>query len=258
MKLGLLLIFTTIAIIILSACQPQAAKKTEDVATVDSAFYYVQKDIDDPFLDTIFQAPDPSIALKKDVYPPPDMQPKFKEIEGFRVQIFAGIDTINALSIRSQATDIVPDSVYLLEDQGLIKVQVGDYPYRYQADKVRDQFRREGFPGAWVILRTILIPFVADTTETSIQASDTVSTVQPAIPVVEQGTFKIQIIAVSSEEKATSIVDQLKQNLNYPAFHEKSGNLYKVFVGYFKQEDAARGALEELRENGYPDAWLVY
>jgi hypothetical protein len=258
MKLDIIRIFTILTLIILTACQPQAAKKTEDVATVDSAFYYVQKDIDDPFLDTVFQAPDPSIALKKEVYPPLDQQPKFKEIEGFRVQIFAGIDTINALSIRSQATDIVPDSVYLLEDQGLLKIQVGDYPYRYQADKVRDQFRREGYPGAWVILRTILIPFMADTTKTIIQATDTTSAVQPVTPVVEQGAFKIQIIAVSSEEKAISIVDHLKQNLNYQGFYEKSGHLYKVFVGYFKEEDTARAALEKLRQSDYPDAWLVY
>jgi hypothetical protein len=258
MKLSITLIFSGLMIVFFSACQPQAAKKTEETASVDSAFYYVQKDIDDPFLDTVFQSPDPSIALKKDIYPPPEQKPKFKEIEGFRVQIFAGIDTLNAISIRSQASTIVNDSVYLLEDQGLLKIQVGDYPYRYQADKIRDQFRREGFPGAWVILRTILIPFQADTTVDVLPVSDSSSVSPAAAPVIEQGKYKIQIIAIGSEDKASSIVDNLKQNLNYQAFYEKSGNLYKVFVGYFKEEETARAALEKLRQSGYPDAWLVY
>jgi hypothetical protein len=248
--------------VILNSCQPQAAKRTEETAAVDSAFYYVQKDIDDPFLDTVFQAPDSSIALKKEVYPPPAQKPKFKEIEGFRVQIFAGIDTLNAIATRSQAATIVPDSVYLLKDQGLLKVQVGDYPYRYQADKVRNQFRKEGFGGAWVILRTILIPFEADTSGSVQVLTDSNTVDQPIAPVaepaVEQGKYKIQIIAIASEDKATAIVENLKQNMNYQAFYEKSGNLYKVFVGYFKEEATAREALGKMRESGYPDAWLVY
>ena len=246
------------ALLILISCQPQTAVKTDEGAAVDTAFYYVQKDIDDPFLDTVFQVPDSSIGLKKILYPPPEQKPKFKEIEGFRVQIFAGIDTINAVSTRSQASTIVPDSVYLLEDQGLLKVQVGDYPYRYQADKVRDQFRREGFPGAWVILRTILIPFEADTAETAGVVQDTLLVEPTAKLADEQGKYKIQTIAVGSELKAAEIVNQLKQNMNLQAFYEKSGNLFKVFVGSFNEEKAAREALGKLRENGYPDAWLVY
>jgi hypothetical protein len=262
MNLRHILILFIVILVILAACQPQTAKKTEETAAVDSAFYYVQKDIDDPFLDTVFQTPDSSIALKKEVYPPPAQKPKFKEIEGFRVQIFAGIDTLNAIATRSQAATIVPDSVYLLKDKGLLKVQVGDYPYRYQADKVRNQFRQDGFEGAWVILRTILIPFEADTSEQSKALTDSNTVDLPIAPVtesaIEQGKYKIQIIALASEEKATAIVEDLKQSMNYQAFYEKSGNLFKVFVGYFKEETTAREALGKLRENGYPDAWLVY
>ena len=42
-------------------------------------------------LDTIFQDPDQSLTLTKDVFPPPQPEPKFMEIEGFRIQIFAGM-----------------------------------------------------------------------------------------------------------------------------------------------------------------------
>jgi hypothetical protein len=246
------------SLLILAACQPKTAYKNDETTAVDSAFYYVQKDIDDPFLDTVFQAPDRSINLKKDIYPPPLQRPKFKEIEGYRVQIFAGVDTVNALSTRSQASTMVPDSVYFLDDLGLLKVQVGDYPYRYQADKIRDQFRREGFPGAWVILRTILIPFKADTTTDTLSHADSTKVPQSIQQSIEQGSFKVQLIAIGSEERAQDIVDKIKESMNLQAFYEKSGNLYKVFVGYFKEESTARDALEKVRAAGYPDAWLVY
>ena len=258
MKICLITLLLSFTLLFLTACQPKVAKQTDESAAVDSAFYYVQKDIDDPFLDTVFQKPDSMVNLKKDVYPPPVQKPKFKEIEGYRIQIFAGVDTINALSTRSQAATMVTDSVYLLDDQGLLKVQVGDYPYRYQADKMRDQFRREGFPGAWVILRTILIPFEADTLADTTDVSDSTLVAQPVQAAIEEGKFKIQIIATGSEERAQDIVDNITQTMNFKAFHEKSGNLYKVFVGYFKEEATARDALVKVRANGYPDAWLVY
>ena len=258
MKIGIIFTLFVSALIFFTACQPKTAYNKDETAAVDSAFYYVQKDIDDPFLDTVFQTPDGTVNLKMDVYPPPVQKPKFKEIEGFRIQIFAGVDTINALSTRSQAATMVTDSVYLLDEKGLLKVQVGDYPYRYQADKMRDQFRRDGFPGAWVILRTILIPFEADTPADTTNVSDSTLVKQPLQPAIEQGKFKIQIIAIGSEEKAQGIVDNLKQSMNFPAFYEKSGTLYKVFVGYFIEEATARDALLKVRTNGFPDAWLVY
>jgi hypothetical protein len=259
MKIYLIYSLLGSTLLFFAACQPKIVRTNEDTAAVDSAFYYVQKDIDDPFLDTIFQGPDSSVHLKKNVYPPPAPKPTFKEIEGFRVQIFAGIDTLNALSARSQAARLVPDSVYLLNEKGLLKIQVGDYPYRFQADKIRDHFRREGFPGAWVILRTILLPLEADTTRIDDGVkSDIAMADQTATHPIEQGKFKIQIIAIAAENRAKEIVENVKQTMNYPAFYEKSGNLYKVFVGYFKEERTAREALTKARTSGYPDAWLVY
>jgi len=87
MNLSLIISISVSILIILTACQPKTAYDKDETAAVDSAFYYVQKDIDDPFLDTVFQAPDGTVNLKMDVYPPPVQKPKFKEIEGFRIQI---------------------------------------------------------------------------------------------------------------------------------------------------------------------------
>jgi cell division septation protein DedD len=78
------------------------------------------------------------------------------------------------------------------------------------------------------------------------------------IGVPATGKYKIQVFASNSEAKANLTILDVKEINNYNAFYEKSGNLYKVFVGYFKLEQEARKALEDLRKNGFPDAWLVY
>ncbi len=74
----------------------------------------------------------------------------------------------------------------------------------------------------------------------------------------DAGQYKIQIMATGSEDRAQAKVEEIKGSTAYSAFYEKSGNLFKVFVGYFKQEAVAREALSDIRGNGYPDAWLVY
>ncbi len=254
----LTLLLSTILLFIYASCQPAKTVKTDETTMVDSSFYYVQEDISDPFLDTVFQAPDKPIDLKKEIYPPPPQKPRFKEIEGFRVQIFAGIDSINAISTRAQTVEMTTDSVYLFSEKGLLKIQVGDYPYRYQADTVKEKFRRNGFPGAWVILRPIFIPIDSAAVDSLSSAQDVPATIVGSAESATSGKFKIQIIATGSEERAGEIVTNIKQTMNFTAFYKKEGNLYKVFVGYFNDENAARNALVKIRENGFPDAWLVY
>jgi hypothetical protein len=258
MKTNIIILLYYTLLLFLMSCQPKTMTKTDETSMVDSSFYYVHEDISDPFLDTIFQAPDQAINLKKEIYPPPVQKSKFKEIEGFRIQIFAGLDSLNALSSRSQAADLVSDSVYLLADKGLLKVQVGDYPYRYQADTMRDKFRKNGFPGAWIILRTILIPADTSDTDETLPSMESKPIQEPLRKATGAGTFKIQIIATGSESRAGEIINEITGQLNLSAFSEKSGNLYKVFVGYFKEEQEAREALKKIREGGYKDAWLVY
>jgi hypothetical protein len=256
MKNSLLFLVISSSLIIFIACQPKAIIKNDDTAMIDSSFYYVQQDINDPFLDTVFQDPDKPIQLEKTIYPPPVQAPKFKEIEGFRVQIFAGVDSLNALTARAQALEIVTDSVYLFSDKGLIKIQVGDYPYRFSADNARDKFKNNGFTGAWVIQRQILIPMEAAAEPDSLLPAITAQPSTSDAP--EKEKYKIQVLATASEERVTEIVTDIKQNLGFNTFSEKSGNLFKVFVGYFKEETEARNVLEKVRKNGYPDAWLVY
>jgi hypothetical protein len=250
----------TALVFLTTACQPGKAVKKDEIVPVDSVLYFEQKDLDDPFLDTVFDQPDQPVTIEKKLVPPPvppAVPPRFREIEGFRVQVFAGLDSVNALPVLDQASALTGDSIYYFEDNGLFKIQIGDYQFRYKADSARTYLRQNGFTGAWVVQRPILIPVSSDTLALFAAGSDTL---QKAAGLIgdPNGRFKIQIMALADEAKARLTAAALRSDQNYNAFYEQSGSLYKLFVGYFNSEERAREVLEQLRENGYPDAWLVY
>jgi hypothetical protein len=231
-------------------CQPSTLVKKEPKTTgVDSTLYFRQMDVDDPFLDTIFQGPDTQIVLQKKLLPPEKPQQRsVKQVEGFRVQIFAGVDSINALAILDQAEILLADTVYFIKDKGLFKLQTGDYLYRPEADSVRTFVRSNGYDGAWVVKRMINLYDLAE------EVAPVISDDQQ----LPEGRYKIQVAATSTQSGAREIIDALKAKIAYPVYDLQSGALYKVYVGNFQDETAARAVLDEIRAAGYPDAWLVY
>jgi len=234
-------------------CQPSSLVKKESKSTsIDSTLYFRQVDLDDPFLDTVFQGPDTQVVMTKTVVPPVKAIPRaIRQVEGFRVQIFAGLDSLNALMTLGQAEEVLTDTVYFFKEKGLFKLQTGDYLYRPQADSARTYIRDNGYPGAWIVKRLINLYDQPKSQET-VQESSVASSEE------YEGKYKIQVAATSTQAGAEEIVDQLKQKLRYPVYYLLSGTLYKVYVGNFKEESTARNVLTEVRDAGYPDAWLVY
>lgn len=232
------------------ACQPSLVKEEKQAQQVDSTLFFKQLNIDDPFFEKIDQLKKQKITLKKTVVPPQPIveESLFKEIDGYRVQIFAGLDSLNALTSKHKAKSLSNDTIYTLVEKGLHKLQVGDYPYYPQADSVKKIFRSNRFPGAWIVQRTILIP-ITGVEQDSIK--------NESVP-PENGEYKIQIIATGDEKKANDIVSDLMKEMQVNAFYEKSGNIFKVFVGFYNEEKVAREMLNKIRDYKYPEAWLVY
>lgn len=240
-----------ILLFIISSCQNTLVKKQSTGVIVDSTQYFSDVQVNDPFLDKLASNPSQSFVLKKTLIPPPipePEKPKFKTIEGYRVQIFAGVDSINALASKALAKSTVTDTIYRLNEKGLYKLQVGDYPYYPQADSIKRKFRQTKFSGAWIVKTNIFIPIKEIELDSTIDSTSEKST----------GTFKIQVIATADEIKAQTIVNKLKIQFSGKALYEKNGNIFKVFVGYFDKEEEARNALNIIREGEFPDAWLVY
>ena len=248
--------FILIILYLVSACESRLASRRDRQAEVDSSLYFEPvKKIDDPFFNTVAEHETQSVTLTKTVIPPEDVAEKqgWKEIEGFRVQVFASLDSIHALNTLFNCKPLVGDSLYLIYEKGLFKVQVGDYQFRPQADSANTFLKNNGYPGAWVVRRNIFIP-IAGSSDSLVKKEWIPGKGKPAAA----GKYNIQLMVTSLEEKARFITDNLKRSKNYNAYYSKVGEVFKVFVGPFQDEARARSVLHEVKQSGYPDAWLVY
>lgn len=240
------LIICSFVLMLLFGCSSQVAFTTKKAADVDSVLFYQQKDLDDPFIDSVLSNPGDSASISAILTPAPPPPPAdtLRQIDGFRVQVFAGIDSLRAKTVQLSTAQLVTDSTYLVKDNGLFKIQVGDYLYRSDADSVQRLLTISNLKGHWVVKRKI---FVRDSVTENVQST-----------LVEEFKFKIQIIATSDESRALTLIGELQSKFSYPSFYLPSGSVYKVFVGKFKSREQAQKALTQIREQGYPDAWLVY
>jgi len=245
------------ALLILQNCQPFSGLRKETAkAEADSVLFYQAPDVNDPFLDSLSTGKFEYAELHTVLVPPPVEKPIYKWIDGYRVQVFAGLDSLRALQIRQRAASVVDDTVYVLKEKGMYKVQVGDYLFYYLADSVKRKVRDRGFEGAWVAAHKIRTRIMLDGEETEEPAS-TQGSLQP-VNAEPEGTITIQILVTSYESKAQNLTARLNQVFPYPSYYKKANGLFKVYLGKFSQRAAAEAALKQVRAKGYPDAWLVY
>jgi len=224
----------------------QSTAEKQQNAQVDSFLYYQPIALNDPFLDSLKVQNDSEQALKIRVVPPPaPPRPKTKQVEGYRVQTFAGIDSLNAFVMVNNLKTVFKDSIYFFKENELFKIQLGDYLYRNDADMKVLDLRKDGFAGSWVVQRLINVPIKPDSLADSLKKE----TDYP---------FKIQILVTSDSEKAKTIVTQLQNEFKMVSNYIQSENLYKIFLGKFASREEAEKVLGKVRENGYKDAWLVH
>ena len=104
---------------------------------------------------------------------------------------------------------------------------------------------------------TIVAPGKTATTSASSFASSTL----PKIPMSSSGRFSVQVSSWSSEQKA-KIEAEVLTRAGFPAFVEKAnvsgeGKRYRVYVGRYDSDKAARSSAEKIAhmlEGGY---WVV-
>ncbi len=246
-----------LSLFLLFSCQPSLLKKSEpQKSNIDSVFFYQKKDVPDPLIDGLLTTSDEPVVLKKRVVP--KNQPvKFKEIDGFRVQVFASVDSSNALSVLNKVKPVVKDSVYLIHEKNLFKVQVGDFPYRPQADSLREALMQNGFNGAWSVQTRILIPIKPEPSSASTELPKSQNkNVEMTSDLLEY--YQIQVFATSNKEKAQTIVDQLSMRFEYPCQFIEQNQLFKIILGRFATREQAEEVLKQVKDLGFSDAWIVH
>ena len=84
--------------------------------------------------------------------------------------------------------------------------------------------------------------------------SDTKSGTSVAKGALPTGAWRIQVGVFGQQANADRAVQKLGQIA--PVSTQETGNLTTVFVGPFGTEEEARASLSEIRQAGYPDAWV--
>lgn len=69
--------------------------------------------------------------------------------------------------------------------------------------------------------------------------------------------YKIQLLASSSVETIRLKKKNAESGLNLHVYILHDKPYYKMYAGNFKDRRSAEKALRRIKENGYPDAWIV-
>ncbi len=176
-------------------------------------------------------------------------QRSYTEEPGYRIQVFAGALEENARSTAASLETLGLDSVYIVEQNGLFKVQLGNFQERLEAEKMLDQLRFKRISNAWIVQTPIHIPKNLSALPSGEMDTDTAA-LPPFI-------YTIQIFVTSEATKAQRVLESLKNIPIQEGWVVRAGDLWKVVVGSFEDESAAREALQVIRSSGYPDAWIT-
>ncbi len=92
---------------------------------------------------------------------PTDNNYTFKEVNGFRVQIFVSKDFEKATLVREEAREIFKDlgyQTYLVFESNMYKVRVGDARNREDAEKIRDEAWDRNYREAFIVRAKVRVP----------------------------------------------------------------------------------------------------
>jgi hypothetical protein len=238
-------------LLIISCNYNVALVKNQKSAGVDSVLFYQQSSLSDPFVNSLLTNPGNSASLRATIFPPLLPKDSVSHISGYRIQVFASSDSLSALTSKAQLISRFSENVYMIHQDGLFKLHLGDFLNRESADAKKAIISQSGYPGAWIVSCFIKAPV-----ENNFLLRPDVNADNEDNSLVIR--FKIQVIATGDLNKANQVVSELSRSFTVPVYYESTGNLYKVYVGKFAARPEAESVLQKVRLSGYPDAWLVY
>ncbi len=161
----------------------------------------------------------------------------FNPVIGYRVQIFAAKDRNNAEKVKEIASKTIKDRIYIvLAQDNLYKVQVGDYLSKIDAEKKRDEIRKNpSYSDAFIQNSYVLYDNSRN-----------------------MGNFYIQVGAFSSKNSAEDFINNKLVPGGYSnssVFFDK--NLYKVIVGGYSSNQEAQTVKQKLMNSGYEGVWII-
>ncbi len=91
----------------------------------------------------------------------PAAETRYREVNGFQVQIFVTKDLERATLVREEARELFSDlgyATYLTFESNLYKVRVGDAVTREEAEKIKDEARDRNYREAFIVRAKVRVP----------------------------------------------------------------------------------------------------
>lgn len=155
---------------------------------------------------------------------------KSNVLMGFRVQIEAFQNSISAENIKIQAEKKLNTQGYVIEENGLWKVRMGNFLTRNEAEKFKMEVKEKFYGGAFIVSSEIGIP----------TQNENISTLKEK--------YSLQVFA-GTEKNANSFAEKLRKISGEQVSVEYSqmDGLSKVKVGNFKNRVDAKAATETFK-----------
>ncbi len=90
-----------------------------------------------------------------------ESETRYREVNGFQVQIFVTKDLERATLVREEARELFADlgyAVYLTFESNLYKVRVGDAVSREEAENIKDEARDRNYREAFIVRAKVRVP----------------------------------------------------------------------------------------------------
>lgn len=156
---------------------------------------------------------------------------KANSLKGFRVQIEAFQNSISAKNVKKQAEIKLNTQGYIVEENGLWKVRMGNFLERSEAEKFKMEVKEKFYAGAFIVESEIGTP-----TKNKVISSNSI------------GKYSLQIFA-GTEKNANSFAEKVRKMTGEQVFVEYSemDGLSKVKVGNFQNRIEAKAASENFK-----------
>ena len=174
--------------------------------------------------------------------------------DGYRCQVFAGTSLQKKKKIANQLKALNLDSVYVLQDESLFKVQVGNFQQRTDAEALLTQLQNAGYSGAWIIEGDVRVA----KSEAEQQAiAEQENKLEQQFSSEQNYYYAIQVMATVDSEKAKQLSRDMELRTQQPVQAAPQGSIWKVLVGKFNSRTDAEQLLRELKKGGFNDAWVT-
>ena len=85
--------------------------------------------------------------------------------DGFRIQVFETSSSEKANNVLQKYKKKMDDSLYVIFDAPLYKIQYGNFSKKYEAENVKKKLSRKGFKNIWIVRSRIEHKYMYKPTE---------------------------------------------------------------------------------------------